>query len=439
MIDETIRKIEKQFYWNKEEYITQLYEDGINLEKKGSFYDFVKIIYHEAGGNRFFDKFVSKHYKRDIAVWRHTVESQKVLKTDKQIATTLQAINFKEFDIDKDSNINFYEFHQCIKKLGYFVEGKKLKEIFDKIDSQNGQNSQSGTITNREFQRWKEYEQDGDIGRVDTLLDDEKNEQWFVYYDNKQQLYEFKEGEMQNIAMSISELQKVTRIKKEIDENMRWALYANKLNSRQIRSFKGHDCAPNGYWVLFTDDIEKTKQSIKVKSIKEEMSNKDHLNAIYLLLHHYYMLNIDEKLQKKYKDDNTPLRKAYCSDLDISIDPKVSLSEYQHVTNIYEDIRFYIQGTEYQLTWWNQKGQYEPNAITLINVTEFERKNEKYFAFSVQFDEKEEDGSDLDPREFKQMQMSRSPRKCKKPELIELSYMRFPKYDRTKSKVEWQV
>ena len=93
----------KQSYWNQIEDVKKLYEDGLTMrdKKTDTYYDFVKDVYTEAGGNRFFEKFVAKNYKREIKIWRYTVETQKILKTDQQIAMALKNVNFKEFDMDK--------------------------------------------------------------------------------------------------------------------------------------------------------------------------------------------------------------------------------------------------------------------------------------------------------------------------------------------------
>ena len=44
-----------------------------------------------------------------------------------------------------------------------------------------------------------------------------------------------------------------------------------------------------------------------------------------------------------------------------------------------ENIVFYIGDedgnyTEYQLTWWNQKGKYKPNALAIFNLTKYKKK-----------------------------------------------------------------
>ena len=81
-----------------------LYEDGMNLEdeedgqQKKTFYDFiVDVMYKQIGGNDFFDKFVSKHYQREINVWKHEREKVQELTENEQIFHVLQKRDFGLF------------------------------------------------------------------------------------------------------------------------------------------------------------------------------------------------------------------------------------------------------------------------------------------------------------------------------------------------------
>ena len=115
LIDESIRKIEKMSFWSQSKFINMLYEDGTKLQNNEdnqdkTYYDFVTKIYEEAGGNKFFDDFIDNQYSREIKIWRHKMESQKELKAPQEIFKVLQGLDFKQFDFDKNSEIDFDEF-----------------------------------------------------------------------------------------------------------------------------------------------------------------------------------------------------------------------------------------------------------------------------------------------------------------------------------------
>eukprot|EP01084_Bolivina_argentea_P281074 480852_1 len=447
LIDECIRKVQKQFFWNDKNYIEQLYQDGLNLKnvegnnvKQEIYYDFVKKVYKEAGGNRFFDKFIEKNYKREIQVWKHKIESQKVLKTPEQIAGVLQQVNFKEFDIDKDFGIDFYEFQKCFRKLGYFVEKQKLREIFDEID---GSNDKDGTITKREYRDWKEQKNDLFDKKIEQ--DDEaKHDSWYVYYDDNRGIYDFNDAEKSDFELLRGKKNHVAILKQEINDDMKWALYVNKLTKNQRKRFLVSGQAiniPKGYWIILDEDHDENKKQIPLKSFKAEMALKKHLDALYQLLHHYYMLNISKKMQKQWKDDNTPLRKLYCPDLDTQSKSvkrksrrKGSLDQNQQrelrtgKSIKQKDIKFRIEKIEYKLIWWNQKGKREANAITLINLTQLRTKELDYEGqFSVENLQEEKSSNNL----------RKNSRAKVRPKGLEINYMRFG-CDPQKTKLQWQ-
>lgn len=313
LIDECCKKVEKQnIYWNDREYIQMLYEDGTKLNhdgdennKKETYFDFVKYIYKEAGGNNFFDKFISSNYKREISIWRHAMESQ--ITNRNQIFTILQKMNFREFDIDKDYGINFEEFQKCFRKSGYFVDARILQEVFNDIDATN---DRDGTITKSEYKQWKKTinpELKKNERKEEEKIDE--NTLFYVYYNARTNRYEFNLGDDHKDSSSSifsggnddTKYQHVARLNPNIKdgEGIKWALYVNKLTTSQKRKFKDKRNIPNGYWKILSDDHRENKKSIGIKSVKQEMLTKKQLQLIYQLLHHYYMLNIDKSITTK--------------------------------------------------------------------------------------------------------------------------------------------
>eukprot|EP01084_Bolivina_argentea_P281073 480850_1 len=420
LIDECIRKVQKQFFWNDKNYIEQLYQDGLNLKnvegnnvKQEIYYDFVKKVYKEAGGNRFFDKFIEKNYKREIQVWKHKIESQKVLKTPEQIAGVLQQVNFKEFDIDKDFGIDFYEFQKCFRKLGYFVEKDKLKKIFDDIDDEHTKDSR---ITRQEYNEWKEANSNND-----DEIDDEK-QLWYVYYNKQHEIYEFNERERRD-RKATQEL--VAKFKQEIDD-MKWAVYINKLTNKQKRPYGNNP--PKGYWVILGNDEKLNQKQITSKSYKAELAPMWHLNALYQLLHHYYMLN----MAKTMSTDNTPLKRLYWPDIETNNMqqqqqelPLIIKSETEIKAN---DIRFFINDIKYKLIYWNRKGKKDPNAIILQKINEATQSCQQLPVFNRLSKSNIQTSASMSQASSLMEGLDSG---------IELSYMRFA-FNRKKTKMEWQ-
>ena len=125
---------------------------------------------------------------------------------------------------------------------------------------------------------------------------------------------------------------------------------------------------------------------------------------------------MDDDLQKEWgHKDDTPLRYLYSPDCTIGKSHNANSNDTssKSKSRIKNDVTFFINETEYQLTWWNQNGKYQPNAFAFINMTEYNRKREEYDS-DQQSEEKKEDGP------------SNTKKKNKNPpNPIELCYMRF--------------
>eukprot|EP01084_Bolivina_argentea_P032162 59498_1 len=272
LIDECCRKVEKQkIYWNTLKYIKMLYEDGTKLNDNDdhkTYYDFVKCVYKEAGGNVFFDEFVTKNYKREIQIWKHRMESQQQLTNKDAIFTALQKLDFKEFDFDKDYGIDFNEFQRCFKKLGYSVDRQLLREIFHNIGP-----DKKKQIKRNQYKQWKETKAQSlitgstiiDKNENDNQQDEQKIElkllnksarkigkigenhelEYVVYYNMKDKRYEFiceneEKNKSENVSRSatwreknINGFQQITHLNigenTENDSNIKWAMYVSKL------------------------------------------------------------------------------------------------------------------------------------------------------------------------------------------------------------------
>ena len=446
MIDKCVRKVANGSYWDKIENITALYEDGINLDgqkDEKTYFDFVKDIYRKMGGNNFFEKFVDENYRREIILWRHRMERQKILTSSKDIQEILKKVKFEEFDFNQDQTIEFDEFQRGFRLQGFHADPEKLRAIFDNIDAEN---DMDGRITVKEFKQWKKKYlratknlrqinkvlktdveiqnvvktvkfEDFDYNKDETIVlkefkkcfkdkgyrvnpdklemifgvieaendaddkitrlelkqwkqnyikelssnrifndddDEEKEQLFYVYYDEDERHYEFVEGEHGK--------KWIERFRREEDKYIEWAVYSDKLKTKQANRFRQIDDISNvpiGFWHILSDNHENNKKEVH-KSIKRLIAPREHLYLIYKLLHYYYILNIDKSVPRKKVKDKTPLARLFWDDED---------DEDQLV-------RFLIDGVVYQLIWWNQQGKNEPNAISLMNVNESSHNNQ---------------------------------------------------------------
>ena len=213
-------------------------------------------------------------------------------------------MNFKEFDIDKDYEVDFEEFGKCFKKLGYAIDPDKLRSAFDDIDRIH---SKDGKITSKEYKHWKEkgFEQWRDSMDEDVAHDELKEEKrtsdgedWYVFFNRKddKKRYEFRLGDdgtgdffNKNIMGGASDEVHVATLKQNSDEqkDIKWAIFVNKLSRKKKRVFKnahGGIDSPTGYWQILDDDHEINTKSISIISVKNEMLCTEHLKLFYSLL-----------------------------------------------------------------------------------------------------------------------------------------------------------
>ena len=163
--------------------------------------------------------------------------------------------------------------------------------------------------------------------------------------------------------------------------------------------------------------------------VRKEMLRIQELKLVYQLLQHYYTMANNKTAQSKFEFDDTPLRRLYCPyDTD---DKKQSqaISEGERITKDDTwDIRFLLNRKEYKLSWWNQKGKYEPNAFAIINITLYESRKD-------QLDLKHVWENDPATQEELHSLLSSIPEE-KQPLPIEICYIRFES-NPEKDDIEW--
>ena len=67
LIDEAVKKVLNVMQWNQLDNVQMVYRDGTrSLDKDcdGTFADFVRAVYDEIGGNKWFDRFVEVKFIR---------------------------------------------------------------------------------------------------------------------------------------------------------------------------------------------------------------------------------------------------------------------------------------------------------------------------------------------------------------------------------------
>ena len=86
MLLDSAYKVQKLWIWDNINHIRMLYEDGTHLEQVENVsnlqkynFDFIKKVYKEVRGNKFFDRFIKENYHREISIWQHRRKSQKEL------------------------------------------------------------------------------------------------------------------------------------------------------------------------------------------------------------------------------------------------------------------------------------------------------------------------------------------------------------------------
>eukprot|EP01083_Nonionella_stella_P216295 777687_1 len=400
LIDECVRTIQGQAVcWNDAHFVRMLYEDGIKLEPnntKGMYYDFVKKVYLRAGGNAFFDEFI---------VMRDSIRYE-ILHVLRETYLNETGVRVSDVSDTEDA-----EQQQDVQQLGYIVDCEAMDEVFHGIDQIQDTHSLY-PMESEPFEDGKE-EKEHDI--------------CYVYYDTSRDhdRYEFSLYPLP--IDKASGYQEVARLKNHLPDTFatKWAVFMNELNDTQRYDFgmdvdASHDhvwkvtngkdihIIPSGYWHIISEDDDHND---------EEMISKGDLQLIHQLLDHYQTLNTDKALQREWLDDNTPLRLLYATG---------HANSYTKRDILDKDIRFVIHENEYELAWWNNANKYEPNALALINVTQYTEKRARYDGFRHRISSTNDVISEMTTH-FR----------TTKPKPIEICYMRFQS-DPQFEKIQWQ-
>ena len=140
LIDEAVRSVQKTMQWNRPENVAMIYRDGIRSTDNDSddddekwdeldgdnkiYFDFVEDIYDEIGAHKWFDKFVEKHYCREISIWRHRIETQKYLSSKQDIINLLLEPKIRQdlftaLDLNDNGKVEIHELRVWIQNQGY--------------------------------------------------------------------------------------------------------------------------------------------------------------------------------------------------------------------------------------------------------------------------------------------------------------------------------
>eukprot|EP01083_Nonionella_stella_P179667 638540_1 len=267
----------------------------------------------------FFDEFIEKHYAREIKKWkRKHKQTQKQLTSNSEIFNVIQKLEFEPWDMDKNQKIDQNEFRKCFERLGYTLDERRLKRIFDTMTQTRRKRKNTPHITVQEYKKWREMIDEYDLPdaeRRSKPYDDldyglhyqsRSKKGWFVFYDDGKTMYHFTRFKA---AAQFQRFQFITGLRGDFgdsssrsgDMQFKWAKYETRLKTMDWWMQFDHDI-PNGEWTVMKNQ----------KDIKD-------IGLIFALLHHYYMLNVDPELAAQYNDD-TPLRRRYsCECLAVTV------------------------------------------------------------------------------------------------------------------------
>eukprot|EP01084_Bolivina_argentea_P022070 40994_1 len=406
LIDESVRKVQQFDIWMSVDWINKLYDEK-------TYDQFVENVYDIVGGDNFFNEYIKTHYRREIAMWKQIEQNDIDLVEEDSIKIVLITLfDFRHRDLNKDGELDFFEFQQFFVDFGYTAPTRKIRKIFDEIDQ-----TKEGTITRDKYDVWK---QSTTASYFSAKIDDLKPNKCSVYYNTDSNMYEFyEEDTANNIRRG---LQKITTVSVGHQNNVKWAMYVNELAKTEKSMFaaNGFKYTPNGFWEILCDDC------------KDDMIPIQHLKLIHQLLNYYYISVIDQQ-HISNGTDNTPLMRL-CQDSnmldnvneikDCNNEQIVYLSRF--VCNVlqmppkYEErcalsfkqskidgkslikrgishanaiqnkiknfdvtkhknerfktykIHFSIHGNVYKLCWWNIKAKSETNAISIVKSNELQ-------------------------------------------------------------------
>eukprot|EP01083_Nonionella_stella_P048647 129924_1 len=315
LIDNAVLEVSNLSLWNDNRFVQKIYDDH-------EFYHAVEDVFRETstGHIHFFETFVKNNYQREMNLWKIELEHANTL-TDKETAyDAIKNISFVEFDFDHDGKINKDEFKLCLLANGIKLSPGQADEIFLEIDT-----SRDGCIEIAELAAFK------DTSDAKTM----PSEIFYFKWAAKTQYYAISSEQSIDGMTEVSYLDNIAG-----DARFKWYCYVPSVSKELRDRFKSSHPGEgiNGYWT----DV------VKALKVDTSMVPQKHLEQIFAVLNHYYKACVQGQM-----DDRSPLSQRKDDDNNITATFKIM------------DTQEYV----YELTWWNQKGPYETNAIAIKNVT----------------------------------------------------------------------
>ena len=304
------------------------------------------------------------HYKREIQVWKinleHTNALNRVL-SKSEAYKAIQDITFNEFDYDRDGNIDKDQFEECLLSNNINLKQSDLDEIFTEMDRNS-----NGLIELKEFENYREDLQKN----ADNVGND------YIFFEWTGNEYTISESEQE-----MNNSQKIPLLGE--DDRFKWMVYIPDIPKRKRRKF--NDCHPgdtiNGYWKNINHGEAKTVKNEYLNPY--EQLSEEHLNKIFSVLNYYYRMKNEEK-----KDDS-PLSKS--NDVTYNISPSAIFDIKQEEKSNEIMATTISKQYKYELSWWNQKGRYEANAICVNNHTAHDRFQEDSKQYEMDLNKFEEE------------------------------------------------
>ena len=280
---------------------------------------------------------------------------------------------FEKMDVDGDDRIEFEEFQKWIRNQEYRADLPVLQAVYSSIDVDNDKG-----VTANELRKWrdnqimkKRKESEDDGGGISHVAE---STSFYVYFNESEHLdvhrYEFYPLRNDNVGYRFIAKLKLSGP----EDDVKWAIFRPGLSKNDGKfKFQKHPSkvTPDGYWIVLTEDEEQNKKNTKSKWIKKDMMDIQSLRMIYELLHHYYVQKLDpdanDKKENEEFDHDHPLEQLICDKKNVGND-WYSRDEF--------DVRFLINGAEYRLTWWNERGTHDANALSIVKKQRQKLKDE---------------------------------------------------------------
>ena len=328
LIDDSVREVEKLDIWEKKDRLEALYDDGLyaklpsineefedkkeiskeigaylgtelNIDaeqEKDTYYDFVRDVYKDIGGNRFFNQFIQKNYTREIAmatIHNELKDNQIELKTEDDIINVLIGgkFDFEQFDMNQNGEMDFFEFEQFFTDFGYSVEKQQIRKIFTEIDNVN--DVIDGYLTVSKFDAWRMLYggEDLELRKREIRRMSKYKTKWYVYFNTSDGVYHF-----YTQTQTHRQLQYIATINdQQHEDNVKWAMYVNELTLKQQQRFEPYITKniPNGYWKIMNGEYNGFKDGEEGKDVNDLKMAK-HLRLIHGLLNNYYVASVSE-------------------------------------------------------------------------------------------------------------------------------------------------